>query len=576
MSLLMDLGFDLKGFSEGPVIIDFIDEECRRIDQAAEEKEDEGGGTFEGTSQETDGLLSQRVGNKHGSGYEEDMISSKSFQERKKHYDELREKYTDPWRPETFGIFMSYFTVGISMYFVYASSLIYVVDTLNAGAVMTTVFTSIYTLPWSFKVCWGILMDSIPLFGYHRLAYMWLGWSIHVLANLVLGFLGTPTLTQVISMGFLMTSAMICADVAHDTLNVERSRLEDLKQRGYLQSRAYMLRGIGAVIGASIGAFAYGDSTTLSMGLSISGVYFVNALIPALLVFPFLPRLIEFNAGEKTIGLWERLITVKQTLDLRAVWEPMAFIYTFNVMMLSNPSWYNFEIKGLGFNSLDLGIINIGVAVSTFLGYLIYSFFLFNSSWRTVYVISICAGVFFSFSEIILESKWYQDWGIPPLLLAFGDTAFVQMSVALQLIPAAVMYVSLCPPGAEGTVYALLTTVANLGGACATVLSEFLVGIWDVDNETLAAGEWNGVLYLTILTKSLHFLPLLLIYNLPSSKEDQQKLKEAGEKSERNGTIFVCVLLASALFVIGTTIFEIAGDTSDDDAVDSTIEEEER
>ena len=565
---------DLKAFLEGPRVIDFDDEECRLIDQQVEELESKGvGGSiedahqFQGSSTETDRLLNRgkAAGSRDaGDGDESDSVGlpgGKYFNDRRRHYEELRKMYTNPLRPETFGIFASYFAVGVVMYFVYAAGLIYVVDTLDANSVMTVVFTSVFTLPWSFKMIFGLLIDTTPLLGYRRLTYIWLGWGIHVVANLILAMLGTPDLTSVIVFGFIMTSGMLLADVAHDTMNVERARLESLKVRGYLQSRAYTLRGAGLLVGATLGAFCYADGDTFSFGFSISGVFFANGMIPVLLVFPFLPSLIEFNGGTKVAPLYEQLVAIKRTLDLRAVWEPMSFIFAFNVFMLSNPAWYNFEIAGLGFNSMDLGIINVGVTSFTFFGYLLYSMYLMDSSWRTVYVISIVGGVIFSFMEVILEMKWNEDWGIPPLVFAFGDQAFVMMTLALQTIPAAIMYVSLCPPGAEGTTYALLTTIANLAGSLAVVLSEFLTYIWDVDNDTIASGDYSGVLKLTILVKAVHFIPLVLIGNLPATKEDQEKLKAAGERSEKSGTILVAVLTVTFLGVIASTLYYIIADS---------------
>lgn len=566
--------FDLKTFLEGPRVIEFDDKECREIDRQVEELEMKGSGAamedadqFHGSSQETDRLLnrgSKATGSRDDDdGDETDSVmpqGGKYFNSRRRHYEELRIMYTDPLRPETLGIFASYFAVGVVMYFVYAAGLVYVVDTLKADAVMTIVFTSVFTLPWSFKMIFGLLIDTTPLFGYRRLTYIWLGWGIHVVANLILALLGTPDLTSVVILGFIMTSGMLLADVAHDTMNVERARLESMKVRGYLQSRAYTLRGAGLLVGATLGAFCYADDDSFSFGFSISGVFFANAMIPVLIVFPFLPSLIEFNSGMKVAPIHEQLVAIKKTLDLRAVWEPMSFIFLFNVFMLSNPAWYNFEIEGLGFDSLDLGIINVGVASFTFLGYLLYSMYLMDSSWRTVYAISIVGGVVFSFMEVILEMKWNENWGVPALVFAFGDEAFAKMTLALQTIPAAIMYVSLCPPGAEGTTYALLTTVANLAGSLAIVLSEFLVYIWNVDNDTIASGDYSGVLKLTILVKAIHFLPLVLIGNLPATKEDQEKLKQAGEKSETNGTIFVAVLVVSFLGVISATLYYIIAD----------------
>ncbi len=59
----------------------------------------------------------------------------------------------------------------------------------------------------------------------------------------------------------------------------------------------------------------------------------------------------------------------------------------------------------------------------------------------------------------------------------------------------------LCPEGSEGVTYALLTTVSNLAGTLAYDVGTWMTGLWDVSNSTLSSGNFDGVLYLTILTR---------------------------------------------------------------------------
>lgn len=43
----------------------------------------------------------------------------------------------------------------------------------------------------------------------------------------------------------------------------------------------------------------------------------------------------------------------------------------------------------------------------------------------------------------------------------------------------------MCPDGAEGTTYAILTTMSNVSMAAAQNLGTMFTGIWDVSNDTL-------------------------------------------------------------------------------------------
>lgn len=48
-----------------------------------------------------------------------------------------------------------------------------------------------------------------------------------------------------------------------------------------------------------------------------------------------------------------------------------------------------------------------------------------------------------------------------------------------------VQYLSMCADGAEGTTYAILTTLSNVAGAAAATLGSVFAKIWDVQNDTL-------------------------------------------------------------------------------------------
>lgn len=85
-------------------------------------------------------------------------------------------------------------------------------------------------------------------------------------------------------------------------------------------------------------------------------------------------------------------------------------------------------------------------------------------------------------------------------------------------MPTNIMFMMLCPEGSEGVTYALLTTIANLASTVSGDIGSGLTTLFDVSNTSLEAGNFDGVLYLTILTSFLQLLPLCLLWILPDSR----------------------------------------------------------
>lgn len=109
-------------------------------------------------------------------------------------------------------------------------------------------------------------------------------------------------------------------------------------------------------------------------------------------------------------------------------------------------------------------------------------------------------------------------WGIPNIYFSLGDNAIVYFISAVNAMPTNIMFMMLCPEGSEGVTYALLTTIANLSSTVSSDIGSWLTIYFDVSNSTLEAGDFTGVLYLTIITSCLQLLPLTLLWILPDSR----------------------------------------------------------
>lgn len=115
----------------------------------------------------------------------------------------------------------------------------------------------------------------------------------------------------------------------------------------------------------------------------------------------------------------------------------------------------------------------------------------------------------------------------------------------------------LCPEGSEGVTYALLTTISNLASAVGGDIGSAMTLIWAVDNDTLASGDYSGMLKLTILTSCLQAAPLLLVWILPDSKEEQKKLRDSGVSNKTAGMVLLIVLIASLIVTIALSVYFI-------------------
>lgn len=312
-------------------------------------------------------------------------------------------QFLNPFIWTNAGIYQSYFSVGIAMYILSTPVSYYMIDTLDVSSLEYSAYATLIALPWSLKFIFGSISDSVSIFGYRRKSWMTLMWVSYSLICFYLAAVGGPSFGQTTAWTFLMTCAYLQADVCHDAMCVERSRHEFEEIKGSFQTGAYSIRSYGAVIGATIGALLY-NTSNWGWGLTISQFFVLVGLIPVFTMLPTLWNLEEVQSKRDSPSLYDLAQDIWGTLQLRAVWYPMIFIYTYYVLQVPNSAWTNFLVEGLDFSDFELGILSIAGAVLFWFGMFIFKMFFFSSSWRYIYLFTSLVNFVFSIAQVSLSS----------------------------------------------------------------------------------------------------------------------------------------------------------------------------
>ena len=148
----------------------------------------------------------------------------------------------------------------------------------------------------------------------------------------------------------------------------------------------------------------------------------VMATLPAVLMGPslyyfreeFCPNI--HTPKEQCHEIWK-------TVCSRAVWQPMAFVYLYNVMQIGNAAWKQFLSSVLGFTSMQLNSLLTASYILLYFGVMSYKYFFISWSWRSVYVVTTLLNGVFSLGQLMLIKGY--TLGMSPFVFALGDDAFV-------------------------------------------------------------------------------------------------------------------------------------------------------
>jgi len=342
------------------------------------------------------------------------------------------------------GLCLVYALVGFVPSFISTPLSVYLVHTLNAHPVIQNQISICMSLPWALKIFLGFTSDALPLCGERRRPYIFLGTLLWAGTFLYLSYLGNPSGPTLGLCLCLSTTGMVLCDTISDAMIVERSTKECEEDHGHLQSLVYAVRFGAAVVGAVLGGLVYNEGWEFSMTfgqiLCVAGVLPLVLLLPSLgfvkdMRRPRSPSVVVAAAGEgAVVSVVQEVIEVEghppvsqqlrqiwDTVTLRVVFQPMAFIFIYNLFQVPNVSWNSFLQLTLGFTPVMLGALSFGGRLMTFVGILIYKRYFLRSSWRAVYVFSTVLLALLSVLQLLLIFQINTYLGISNFLFSLGD-----------------------------------------------------------------------------------------------------------------------------------------------------------
>jgi BT1 family len=445
---------------------------------------------------------------------------------------------------------------------------------LGASEAQQTTVSSIRSLPSSFKLLFGFLSDNVPIHGYRRKPYMLLGWFIAALSMLsLLSFSNlhiparnagcfhngndnnyeqgaipddAPTIPFLSLCLLLFGIGFWMADVMGDSVVAEKAKLEPDYQRGSIQSTCYACRFFGMMIAAPA-------STALYTMIGPHAVIQILAILP----LSILPLVYMFGETQNAIivSTRQQCYEIWNTVCSRAVWQPMAFVYIYNVMQVGNAAWKEYLVTVQNFTSCQLNLLLIVSFILLYFGILAYKYYFIFWSWRKVYIFTTILNGIFSMLQILLI--YGITFGLSPFLFTLGDDAFAEFISGIQFLPTTIMMVHLCPVGSEGASYAMFTTVNNSALTLSSAISTQLLKIWDVSRQTLAAGNVQGMIKLSYLTTFSQVGAIVFVGLLPRYKEDLAVLAHGSYQSRIGGFIFLCITFSSIAYAVCIGVLNI-------------------
>ncbi|KAK2387248.1 Major facilitator superfamily protein [Trifolium repens] len=431
-------------------------------------------------------------------------------------------------------ICLIYFTQGFRS-FVWTAISYHLKDNLNLSPSASQFVFSVAFFPWSIKPLYGILSDCIPIKGSKRISYLVIATVLSLVPWFILGLSSTLRNSTWHLMVFLtvqnLGSAM--ADVVVDAMIAEAVRYDKAKFAGDLQSLSWFSMAVGGICGSFFVKENSVNSEVLVEDLHTNGSALDedNSLTKKSHsstrkrkkgkknpknrpVNTSKSKILE--KGDSLATKWFHSLK-KAIYDLcRAFRQPMIlrpmswfFLAHITVPNLSTVLFY-YETEVLKLEASFLGTVRVVGWLGLMFGTFIYNRHLKRMTLRRILMWAHVGLAFLNLLQIAVVSRKNIAFGIPDRVMVLFGSALVDGINQFKFMPFLILSGQLCPPGIEGTLFALFMSINNLGTTIGSFVGAGLASILNIDS-----GSFDNLLLGIVIHALCNFIPIAFLFLIP-------------------------------------------------------------
>ncbi|KAI4332862.1 hypothetical protein L6164_017738 [Bauhinia variegata] len=410
-----------------------------------------------------------------------------------------------------FGVIVVYgISQGLGGAFAGVGTKYYMKDVQKVQPSEAQVYAGITSIPWIVKPLWGLLTDVLPIFGYRRRPYFILAGSLGVIAMLLLSSHENLHLVLALLALTAGSAGVAVADVTIDAC-VAQNSISHPSLAADMQSLCAFSSSVGALLGFSIsGIFVH-----LIGPMGVFGLLTIPAglviLVGFLLDEPHTPNFAYRQVTQKFLDAGKSMWT---TLKSEDVWRPCLYMYLSLALSLNILEgmfyWYTDSKDGPSFSQENIGFIFSIGSVGSLLGAILFQYALKDYAFRDLLFWTQLLYGLSGMLDLILVLRLNLKFGVPDYLFVVMVESISQMTNRLKWMPMLVLSSKLCPSGIEGTFFALLMSIDNVGLLSASWGGGLLLHILKV-TRTRFDNLWLAILIRNIL----RITPLCLLFLIP-------------------------------------------------------------
>lgn len=430
-------------------------------------------------------------------------------------------------------------------------------DDLKISPSQLAQLNSLSYIPWVIKPVFGLTSDSFPILGYRRKSYLFIFGCISIITWLMMAYY-VSTINHVRVFIICNQLSNSFCTVIGEALVVEMSRKQRTQNKDATANNVslfFITKSFGSLITAS-------SSGSLLTYLSKKKVFLITSVFPLMIVISaFLLKEDKYDAKEEPQYTFQPFqdpidnestdkdyATIpkgkqsNQSLHLRnqiqlfwsivtkkEIYHPVIFILLYMMPPNYTDPLFYFYTNKLSFSSVIMGRLKVVYGISTLFGVWLYNAHLKSINFKRILYGSTLLSMTFNLFIIVLVLRINLLIGISDYLFCIASDSITTALGEINLMPLLVLACNICPKNIEGTIYAFLISIVNLGSLFASQWGSYLtyyLGITEVN--------FDNLVWLIVISNLCYLIPLPFLFLL--NEESYTKFIEYEDKNIEDHT----------------------------------------
>lgn len=191
--------------------------------------------------------------------------------------------------------------------------------------------------------------------------------------------------------------------------------------------------------------------------------------------------------------------------------RPMAWFFIAHVTVpnLSTVMFY-YQTEFLNLEPSFLGTARVVGWLGLMFGTFIYNRYLKNIKLRKILMCAHVGLAFLTLLDVALVSRYHVAFGISDKFMVLCGSALADAINQLKFMPFLILSGLLCPPGIEGTLFALFMSINNLGSTLGSFVGAGLASVLNI-----SSGSFDNLLLGIAIQVLCTFIPVAFLFLIP-------------------------------------------------------------